>query len=123
MMGQNQSSPPHRCGSPSPAAPVQGFKVRDLLAIKPRWLRMATMTTQVLLMANSRASCCVPGSVLELQLSNLQVLIAHQQLQCFQGERRIREDKGVNMIKVHYICMYGNITTKPFCTINICNKE
>jgi hypothetical protein len=64
---------------------------------------MATMPTQALLMANSRASSCVPGSVLELQLSHLQVLIAHQQLQHFQGERRIREDNGVNMIKVNYI--------------------
>jgi hypothetical protein len=73
------------------------------MAIKPRWLSMATMPTQALLMANSRASCCVPGSVLELQLSHLQVLIVHQQLQCFQGERRIREDKGVDMIKVHYM--------------------
>jgi hypothetical protein len=91
------------CGSPSPAGPVQGFKIRDLLAIKPRWLRMATMPTQVLLMANSRASCCVPVSVLELQLSHLQVLIAHRQLQYFQGKRRIRKDKGVNMNKVHYM--------------------
>jgi hypothetical protein len=55
---------------------------------------MATMPTQALLMANSRASCCVPGSVLELQLSHLQVLIAHHQVQHLQGERKIREDKG-----------------------------
>jgi hypothetical protein len=40
------------------------------------------MPTQALLMANSKASCCVSDSVLELQLSHLQVLIAHQQLQC-----------------------------------------
>jgi hypothetical protein len=64
---------------------------------------MATIPTQAFLMANSRASCSVPGSVLKLQLSHLQVLIAHKQLQCFQGQRRITEDKGVNMIKVHYI--------------------
>jgi hypothetical protein len=64
---------------------------------------MATIPTQALLMANRRESCCVPGSGLELQLSHLQVLIAHNQLQCFHGERKIREDKGVNMIKVHYM--------------------
>jgi hypothetical protein len=73
------------------------------LAIKPRRLRMASMPKQALLMTNSRASCCVPGSVLELQLSHLQVLIAHHQVQHFQGERKIREDKEVNMIKVHYM--------------------
>jgi hypothetical protein len=73
------------------------------MAIKARWLRMATMPTQALLMANSVASYCVPGSVLELQLSHLQVLIAHQQLQCFQWGRRITEDKEVNMIKIHYM--------------------
>jgi hypothetical protein len=83
---------------------------------------MVTMPTQALLMANSRAFYCVPGSVLELQLSHLQVLIAQQQLQCFQWERRIGENKGVNMIKVHYMHVW-KITTKPLCTINICKKE
>jgi hypothetical protein len=74
---------------------------------------MTTMPTQALLMANSMVSCCVPGSVLELQLSHLQVLIVHHQLQCFQGERRIREDKGVNMIKEHYmhVWKYHNKTS------------
>jgi hypothetical protein len=73
------------------------------MAIKPRWSRMAIMPTQALLMANSRATCCVPGSVLEQQLSHLHVFIAYQQPQHFQGERRIREDKGMNMIKVLYL--------------------
>jgi hypothetical protein len=64
---------------------------------------MATMPTWALLMANSRASCCVPGSVLEMKLSHLQVLIVHHQLQCFQGEKKVGEDKGMNMIKMHYM--------------------
>jgi hypothetical protein len=74
---------------------------------------MATMPTQALLMTNSRESYCVPSSVLEPQLSHLQVLIAHHQLQFFQGERKIREDEGVNMIKVHYmhVWKYHNKTS------------
>jgi hypothetical protein len=40
------------------------------------------------------------------------------------GKKIKESNEGVHMIKVHYICLYGNVIMKPLiCTINIYQLE